>query len=172
LDALLLQKGIDFMKLQKDCGTYLIQYDENEAGKALWIHDVGYYVGNNMLAEKYISELSNNFPATLDTPNPTQQLKANDKNKRQPKTFKDYLNHSNVGVLMDKLHELLDNHTSGIHIANVLEALERKGYLPEGARVVAIVIREFNIRCGQQAVSKYRNNTQGDEVGRIMNLLP
>jgi len=50
LDALCLQNGIDFMKLQKDCGTCMKKYRS--------ITDVEDYVGSYELAKKYINELN------------------------------------------------------------------------------------------------------------------
>ena len=49
LDALCLQNGIDFEKLQKDCGVYLKSHRV--------ITDVDWYIGSRELARKYIDEL-------------------------------------------------------------------------------------------------------------------
>jgi len=75
LDALLLKKGIDFMRLQKECGIYLIKCRD--------ITDVAYKkeIGKIELIKTYISELPNDNQ-------PEHQLETdhlNDKNKNADK---------------------------------------------------------------------------------------
>jgi hypothetical protein len=66
LDALLLQNGIDLMKLQRDCGVFL--------KSRRCITDVDEYIGSAELAKKYISELPNDKDDnTGNTTNPPQQ---------------------------------------------------------------------------------------------------
>lgn len=49
-------------------------------------------------------------------------------NPKQEKDFKSYLHHNNRDVLMDKLHELLDNEKGRV-VAITIKALERLGYI-------------------------------------------
>jgi hypothetical protein len=54
LDALCLVNKIDLIKLQRECGVYLIQYRNMEV--------LGTYIGSTELAQKYINELPKEEP--------------------------------------------------------------------------------------------------------------
>ena len=98
-------------------------------------------------------------------------------NKKKPvKSFLDFLRHDNKNALMAVLHKELDNQKGGKYIALCLEALEIKGCLEKGARIVPIMKTEFSIQCSDTAINKKRgirrNQIEKDEIQRIVNILP
>lgn len=95
--------------------------------------------------------------------------KSNNSQSNTKKRFEDLLlPHS--AVLMDKLHELLDKHDSGKHVATVRAALVLKGYLQKKSRITPKLITEFNLQCSPQSINGYVTNPT--EVQLIVNLLP
>ena len=90
------------------------------------------------------------------------------------KNFADYLPNDKKDVLMKKIHELLDNNASGRDVAKVLEVLDDKKYIPKHSRIINCAIREFDLKCSNQSISKYFRNGmfKEDEKQRIIDKLP
>lgn len=103
--------------------------------------------------------------------NKASQPTIHTKKKKQPKPFKDYLLcKDKIEEVMSFLHKVLDNNTSGKHIATIKDALVEKGYLLKHARVTPILIKEFNIGCAPQSINGYV--TISSEVEAMKNNIP
>lgn len=143
-------------------------YFEGKTGKGIYDAEGNWEDMNleiNNLLGKYIKT------ETTDLPNGKP-----DGNKTKKKKVEDFLTCSCRREVMELMHEKLDNRGSGVYVAYFLEALERKGYLQKGARIVPAMIEEFGIKCVSQAINNNRGVRRSakeiDVINRIMEYLP
>lgn len=115
LDALLLEHGIDLMRLQEECGIYLKLHRR--------VEDVEPYIGSMKLAQKYIDELG--------THKENKQIKENSVEAKSPipliplkndkKNFKDCILYEDKEALIEKLHGMIDG-KRGVDIGVIFTA--------------------------------------------------
>ena len=116
---------------------------------------------------------------TLEHNTAPNTLSKNNKQKTN-RPFSEYLhNFPDKDALMAKLHELLDEHTSGREVAKVLEALESINCLIKREYTVPYVIKVFNIKCSRTSITNYLGKKDGngksiipqDEIQQIIDIL-
>ena len=127
LDALLLENGIDLMKLQKESGIYL-KSDRD-------IEEVARYVGSVELTQKYIDELpevdmidqqAQRGDSLNEFNGDTRKIK---QAKGRPRsTFRDKILHTNKDYILKELHELISGR-KGREVALIIRVCIKEGII-------------------------------------------
>lgn len=74
---------------------------------------------------------------------------------------------------MVKLRELMGG-KAGQHVATILMACEKKGYLMARSYTAPMIIEEFGLVTSSQSINKYLNKGMipKDEIDQAINMLP
>ena len=100
----------------------------------------------------------NNIIAVFDNNNqeqPTSESRQKAKREPRQRKFIDALKHKDKEALMVHLHSILDGESSGVEVAKVLESLVDVGHLQKNTGIISAAIRDFNLQCSNQAITKY-----------------
>ncbi len=127
LDALLLENGIDLMKLQEESGIYL-KSDRD-------IEEIARYVGSVELTQKYIDELpevdmidqqAQRGDSLNEFNGDTRKIK---QAKGRPRsTFRDKILHTNKDRILKELHELISGR-KGREVALIIRVCIKEGII-------------------------------------------
>lgn len=150
----------DFLNFNIDVPTYCSALRVGQGGD----DDETYFINRiNCIGREYIRKSYNNFKELCELyrlDQTTANKKTTSSKVRTEKDFRSYLHHDNKDVLMEKLHELLDNEKGKV-VAITIKALEKIGciaVLSQRAALYRSMENEFGYIGAPTGLNNYYND--------------